>query len=63
MASQLTSAISGFFLKHEEYKNNPFWLVGESYAGKYIPNLAQYIDKNNDENKIKLNGVIMGNGL
>lgn len=34
MAEQLTIAISGFLDKHPEYKSNPFWLAGESYAGK-----------------------------
>lgn len=40
MAEQLTVAIQGFFSKHNEYQQNDLWLIGESYAGKYIPNLA-----------------------
>lgn len=40
MATQLTKAIQMFLDKHPEYKQNKFWIAGESYAGKYIPNLA-----------------------
>jgi len=63
MASQLTQAIDQFLTLHPEYRNNDFWISGESYAGKYIPNLAQYIDENLSKYKINLKGVMMGNGM
>jgi len=62
MASQLTKAIDQFLTLHPEYRNNDFWISGESYAGKYIPNLAQYIDQNLSTYKINLKGVMIGNG-
>jgi len=48
-----------FFERHTEYSTNPFFLTGESYAGKYIPHIAVYLDKM----KFKFTGVILGNGL
>jgi len=44
---------------HSEYARNPFWLVGESYAGKYIPNIAAYLSSKS----FPFEGVILGNGL
>jgi len=44
---------------HPEYATNPFWLVGESYAGKYIPNIAEYLSSKS----FPFEGVILGNGL
>jgi serine carboxypeptidase-like clade 2 len=40
-------------------------LAGESYAGKYIPDLAQLIVQSNEQNKtsIKLKGMLIGNGI
>lgn len=45
---------------------NPFWIAGESYAGKYIPDLAVLIDKFNTfsgANPINLMGILVGNGV
>jgi len=60
VAAQFYIALDAFFgTLHPEYKSNPFFLIGESYAGKYIPNIAQYLD----EQKFPFVGVILGNGL
>jgi len=48
-----------FFKLHSEYSTNPFYLTGESYAGKYIPNIADYLMVQN----FPFEGVILGNGL
>ena len=34
--TQLVHALKGFFKLHPEYKANPFWVTGESYAGHYV---------------------------
>lgn len=61
--------MKNFFVLYPEYKNAPFWIAGESYAGKYIPDLAFRIDHFNLEPstpanlKIKLRGMFIGNGV
>jgi carboxypeptidase C (cathepsin A) len=42
------------------YKSNDFYIAGESYAGKYIPNLANYILKN-PQFGYNLKGILLGN--
>ena len=59
-------ALLDFFTKFSEFASNPFWLAGESYAGKYIPDLAEKIDLYNrisGSKNIKLNGMLIGNGV
>ncbi|CAN8326670.1 unnamed protein product [Cochlearia groenlandica] len=49
-----------------EYKGREFYIVGESYAGHYIPQLSEAIVKHNQasgENTINLKGYMVGNGL
>lgn len=56
-----------FTSKFPEYRNNPFLISGESYAGKYIPDLASRIDRHNlqtkADDKINLKAVFIGNGV
>ncbi|XP_026394481.1 serine carboxypeptidase II-3-like [Papaver somniferum] len=47
-----------------EYKTRDFYLAGESYAGHYVPQLAQLILQNNkitNQTVINLQGVAIGN--
>ncbi|CAA0827237.1 Serine carboxypeptidase-like 40 [Striga hermonthica] len=49
-----------------EYKNREFYIAGESYAGHYVPQLAQTImhhNKKPNNTIIKLKGVIIGNAV
>jgi hypothetical protein len=59
------AVVQSFFAGFPEYANNPFWIAGESYAGKYIPDLAVLIDYNNGGSgkKINLKGIMVGNGI
>eukprot|EP01084_Bolivina_argentea_P260172 439268_1 len=58
------------FLQHfmklfPQYFKNGFFIAGESYAGKFIPNIMNYIhkqNKNNPQQIIPLTGFIIGNG-
>jgi len=60
VAKDFYAGLLTFFTElHTEYRKNPFYLVGESYAGKYIPHIAVYLDSKN----FKFEGVILGNGL
>lgn len=60
------NALLDFFKNYTEYLKNPFWIAGESYAGKYIPDLAVLIDKFNENSgasAINLKGILVGNGV
>lgn len=61
MRAQFVYALRGFFQLHPEYKNNPLWITGESYAGKYVPNIAYEIATNAAE--MPLQGILVGNGM
>ncbi|XP_062162831.1 serine carboxypeptidase-like 31 [Alnus glutinosa] len=52
-----------WFLKFPSYRTRTFFIAGESYAGKYVPELAELIhDKNEDPSlHINLQGVLLGN--
>jgi vitellogenic carboxypeptidase-like protein len=65
MARQFVNALEYFFGRHQEYLENPLFLTGESYAGKYIPYIAQEITKrnqNNSKSPINLKGLAIGDG-
>ncbi|KAJ4899060.1 Serine carboxypeptidase-like 29 [Raphanus sativus] len=52
--------------RYPEYKGREFYIVGESYAGHYIPQLSQAIVEHNQaygDNTINLMGYMVGNGL
>jgi serine carboxypeptidase-like clade 2 len=50
-----------WFTKFQEYKNNDFFITGESYAGHYVPQLAQLIVQT--KSKFNLKGIAIGNPL
>ncbi|KAE8994569.1 hypothetical protein PR003_g20445 [Phytophthora rubi] len=68
VAEQLYRGLQGFFRRHLEYKHNPLYVCGESYAGKYAPSISHYIHVKNsgaldtDDVMINLTGVAIGNG-
>eukprot|EP01061_Rhynchopus_euleeides_P016692 TRINITY_DN27_c0_g2_i1.p2 TRINITY_DN27_c0_g2~~TRINITY_DN27_c0_g2_i1.p2 ORF type:complete len:487 (+),score=222.00 TRINITY_DN27_c0_g2_i1:53-1462(+) len=49
-----------FFRVFPEYANNDLYLTGESYAGQYLPNIANYILTNGILSNLK--GIAVGNG-
>jgi len=59
-------ALLDFYSKYPQYKSCPLYITGESYGGKYIPNIAskihsKNIDKSNTT-KINLKGIAIGDG-
>lgn len=58
-------ALIAFYNKFPEFKTRGLWIAGESYAGKYIPDLSKAIIESNDQLKtsIKLKGILIGNGI
>ena len=59
------NAVLAFFAGFPEYKNNKFWVTGESYAGIYVPTLSYAIYESNVAGvnpKINQVGAMVGNG-
>lgn len=58
-------ALTDFFRKFPNLKKNDFFISGESYAGIYVPYLANEIINRNKlpstETKINLVGILVGN--
>ncbi|KAK9106321.1 hypothetical protein Syun_022332 [Stephania yunnanensis] len=56
-----------WFKRFPQYKSNEFYIAGESYAGHYVPQLAEVIfDENkkaSKENYINFKGFTIGNAL
>ncbi|KAD2804517.1 hypothetical protein E3N88_37894 [Mikania micrantha] len=56
-----------WFTRFPQYKTHEFYIAGESYAGHYVPQLAELIyDKNKiiaDEDRINFKGIMIGNAL
>ncbi|CAH1988622.1 unnamed protein product [Acanthoscelides obtectus] len=61
---ELYKALQQFFQLFPELRKNDFYVIGESYGGKFGPALAYAIHKNNPdaEEKINLKGIALGNG-
>ncbi|CAF1384256.1 unnamed protein product [Adineta ricciae] len=66
VARDLYSALTQFFQIYTDYANNPFYVTGESYAGKYVPSIGYkiHVENQNPQVKVKINlaGLSMGNG-
>lgn len=62
-ATDTLSALLYFYKGYSEYLPNALWLAGESYAGKYIPDLAVLIDRTEAINHLNLKGILVGNGV
>ena len=60
-------AILSFFQQYINFKNNDFYISGESYAGIYVPTLAYKIIEHNSKTasslRINLKGIMVGNGV
>ena len=58
--------LQNFITQFPDYFKNGFYVVGESYAGHYVPNIMNYIYKQNKAGAgtyIPLKGFGIGNGL
>jgi carboxypeptidase C (cathepsin A) len=60
-AEAYAHTLKAFFEGFPEYANNDLYLTGESYAGQYLPNIANYIINNTDVVS-NLKGIAVGNG-
>ncbi|WP_133128690.1 S10 family serine carboxypeptidase-like protein [Legionella nagasakiensis] len=58
---QLHHAVKFFFAKYPEWASRPLYLAGESYAGKYLPQLAvRILSDNQSGQSINLKGLFVG---
>jgi carboxypeptidase C (cathepsin A) len=66
--------LMNFYQVFEEYQNSPLYFFGESYAGMYVPSIAQRIHQENLKleanvldgvfrSHVNLAGIALGNGL
>ena len=66
-AKENLQALLSFFKKFPSFKKNDFYIAGESYAGVYIPRLAEQIVDYNAKvitsQKINFKGFTIGNAL
>jgi carboxypeptidase C (cathepsin A) len=63
VAKDLYYAMRSFFQLFPQYEATPFYITGESYAGKYVPSLAYEIfSMNTGLLYINLQGIAIGNG-
>ncbi|XP_059741871.1 probable serine carboxypeptidase CPVL isoform X2 [Bos taurus] len=62
VARNLYSALIQFFELFSDYRDNDFYVTGESYAGKYVPAIAHYIHILNPVTTMKINlkGIALG---
>ncbi|XP_076896391.1 serine carboxypeptidase-like 31 [Bidens hawaiensis] len=62
-ANDTYAFLHNWFKKYPLYRARTFYIAGESYAGKYVPELAGLIyDRNKDPNLfINLKGILLGN--
>uniref|UniRef100_A0A0E0L684 Carboxypeptidase n=1 Tax=Oryza punctata TaxID=4537 RepID=A0A0E0L684_ORYPU len=67
VAAHLFAALQSFFALQPGFRSRPFFLTGESYAGKYVPAAGSYILAANPtlpkRLRVNLRGVAIGNGL
>lgn len=64
-ADENKQALEAFYAMFPEYKQNKFFITGESYAGVYVPTLAEAIlnaEKEGTYTGAKLVGIAAGNG-
>jgi len=64
-ADENRAAVEAFYAMFPEYKQNKFFITGESYAGIYVPTLAEAIlnaEKAGTYTGATLTGIAVGNG-
>jgi carboxypeptidase C (cathepsin A) len=60
-AEAYAHTLKAFYAAFPAFAQNDLYLSGESYAGQYIPNIANYI-VNDASTTLPLKGILVGNG-
>jgi len=71
MRQQFVQGLRNFYAKHPELMKHDLWVTGESYAGKYIPNIVHELDlaiagdrtSGGQLAGLKLQGMAIGNPM
>ncbi|XP_057860588.2 serine carboxypeptidase-like 50 [Cryptomeria japonica] len=64
IAKDLYSALQAFYDLNPLFKSRPFFVTGESYAGKYVPSLAYYMVEQLEKGGfLRIDGAAIGNGF
>ncbi|TVU21043.1 hypothetical protein EJB05_30654, partial [Eragrostis curvula] len=67
VAEDTYNFLVNWFNKFPQYKSNDFYISGESYAGHYVPQLAEVVYERNkhleSKQQINLKGFIVGNAI
>ncbi|RLN28505.1 serine carboxypeptidase-like 50 [Panicum miliaceum] len=67
IAAHILAALQSFLALDPSFRGRPFFLTGESYAGKYVPAAGAHILDVNptlpEALRVNLRGVAIGNGL
>lgn len=67
IGNNLYNVLQQFLTVFPEFRSNPLYITGESYAGKYVPALGHTILRNtptfNNKNRINLQGLAIASGF
>lgn len=66
VSNDIYDFLQAFFKEHPNYLVNDFYIIGESYAGHYIPAAAERVHRGNKGKEglhLNLKGFSIGNGL
>jgi len=65
VAANMYEFMQGFYQQYPQYKNNEFYLFGESYAGHYVPAISHKLwqPAAKGDFQVPLKGISIGNGL
>jgi cathepsin A (carboxypeptidase C) len=62
VATANANLIVSFFQDYPQFLSNDFYITGESYAGVYVPIIAEALLGRADAKDIKLKGIATGDG-
>ena len=62
IAQSMSKFLAGFFTKYPQYSSLDLFVIGESYAGHYVPAIGQYLVTTKTVASDQLKGVAIGNG-
>ncbi|XP_050439182.1 venom serine carboxypeptidase-like [Adelges cooleyi] len=60
---QLFEALMQFYIMFPEQRPSPFYIMAESYGGKFALSLASLMHNNKRSADVKISGIVIGNGF